>query len=53
MPPKARFTKQMIEDAAFELAKQRGIEAVAAREVAKALNMTVTPIFGSLPTCPS
>ena len=47
MPPKARFTKQMIEDAAFELAKQRGIEAVAAREVAKALNMTVTPIFGS------
>ena len=47
MPPKARFTKQMIEDAAFELAKQRGIEAVAAREVAKVLNMTVTPIFGS------
>ena len=46
MPPKARFTKQMIEDAAFELAKRRGIEAVAAREVAKALDMTVTPIFG-------
>ena len=45
MPPKARFTKQMIEDAAFTLAKQRGMEAVAAREVAKALDMTVTPIF--------
>ena len=45
MPPKARFTKDMIEDAAFTLAKQRGMEAVAAREVAKALNMTVTPIF--------
>lgn len=45
MPPKARFTKQMIEDAAFTLARQRGMEAVAAREVAKQLNMTVTPIF--------
>lgn len=45
MPPRPRFTKQMIEDAAFELAKQRGIEAVAAREVAKSLQMTVTPIF--------
>lgn len=45
MPPKARFTKDMIEDAAFTLARQRGIEAVAAREVAKALHMTVTPIF--------
>ena len=48
MPPKARFTKQMIEDAAFELAKQRGIEAVAAREVAKALNMTQSAISHQL-----
>ena len=48
MPPKARFTKQMIEDAAFELAKRRGIEAVAAREVAKALNMTQSAISHQL-----
>ena len=48
MPPKARFTKQMIEDAAFELAKQRGIEAVAARDVAKALNMTQSAISHQL-----
>ena len=47
MPPKARFTKEMIIDAAYDLAKEQGMEAVAAREVAKRLNMTVTPIFGS------
>lgn len=47
MPPKARFTKEMIIDAAYDLAREQGMEAVAAREVAKRLNMTVTPIFGS------
>lgn len=45
MPPKARFTREKIEDAAYQLAKEQGIEAVAAREVAKRMGMTVTPIF--------
>lgn len=45
MPPKARFTREKIEEAAYQLAKKRGMDAVAAREVAKAMNMTVTPIF--------
>lgn len=45
MPPKARFTRDKIEDAAYVLAKEKGIEAVAAREVAKSMGMTVTPIF--------
>ena len=45
MPPKARFTREKIEEAAYLLAKKRGMDAVAAREVAKAMNMTVTPIF--------
>lgn len=45
MPPKARFTREKIEEAAYQLAKKRGIDAVVAREVAKAMDMTVTPIF--------
>lgn len=45
MPPKARFTKERIEEAAYQLAKEKGFEAIAAREVARSLGMTVTPIF--------
>ena len=45
MPPKARFTKERIEEAAYQLTRERGFEAIAAREVAKSLGMTVTPIF--------
>lgn len=45
MPPKARFTRERIEEAAFQLAREKGLEAVAAREVAKSMGMTVTPIF--------
>lgn len=45
MPPKVRFTKERIEEAAYQLTKERGFEAIAAREVARSLGMTVTPIF--------
>lgn len=45
MPPKARFTKEQIIDAAYELMMERGIEAVVAREVGKRMNATTTPIF--------
>lgn len=45
MPPKARFTREKIEDAAYQLTREKGLEAVAAREVAKSMGMTVTPIF--------
>lgn len=45
MPPRARFTKERIEEAAYQLAKEKGFEAIAAREVARSMGMTVTPIF--------
>ena len=45
MPPKVRFTREKIEETAYLMAKERGLDAVAAREVAKAMHMTVTPIF--------
>lgn len=45
MPPRARFTRERIEEAAYQLAREKGFEAIAAREVAKSMGMTVTPIF--------
>lgn len=45
MPPKPKFTKNEIIDAAYELAKDRGIDAVVAREVGKRLGTTTAPIF--------
>ena len=48
MPPKARFTRERIEEAAFQLAREKGLEAVAAREVAKSMGMTGGYIVGFL-----
>lgn len=45
MPPKARITKDMIIDAAFELLKTDGIETVNARKIAEKLNCSTQPIM--------
>lgn len=45
MPPKPKYTKEEIVQAAFEIAKKSGIDAVVAREVAKHLGTTTGPIF--------
>ena len=45
MPPKPKFTREQVIDAAYELTVESGIDAVVAREVAKKLNTTTTPIF--------
>ena len=45
MPPKVRFQREEIVDAALEIARGKGIEAVTAREVAKVLGVSVGPIF--------
>lgn len=45
MPPRAGFTRERIEEAAYQLAREKGFEAIAARETAKSMGMTVTPIF--------
>ena len=45
MPPKTRFRKQQIVDAAMNIARTRGIDAVTAREVARELSVSVGPIF--------
>ena len=45
MPPRVKFQKEEIVTAALEIARERGIDAVTAREVANALVVSTRPIF--------
>lgn len=45
MPPKPKYTKEEIISAAYELTREKGIDAVVAREVGKRLNTSSSPIF--------
>ncbi|MDD3214216.1 MAG: TetR/AcrR family transcriptional regulator, partial [Eubacteriales bacterium] len=45
MPPKARITKDMIVNAAFELTEAEGIGMVNARSIAKRLSCSTQPIL--------
>lgn len=45
MPPRAKYTKQEIVAAALEVAREKGIEAVTAREVGAFLDTSSTPVF--------
>lgn len=45
MPPKAKVTKEMVIDAAFEVARETGAENINARAVAKKLNCSTQPVM--------
>ncbi|MDD7219500.1 MAG: TetR/AcrR family transcriptional regulator [Clostridia bacterium] len=45
MPPKPKYTKEEIVNAAYEVTREKGIDAVVAREVGKRLNTSASPIF--------
>jgi len=45
MPPKAKFTKEEIIEAAFSLVKTEGIEALTSRELGSYLGSSARPIF--------
>lgn len=45
MPPKVRFQQEIIVDAAFELAKTNGLDAINARSVAGEIGCSTQPIF--------
>ena len=45
MPPKPKFTKEEITNAALTVAREKGIAAVSAREVALVLGTSTRPIF--------
>lgn len=45
MPPKPKYTKEEIVAAAYEITREKGIDAVVAREVGRRLNTSSSPIF--------
>lgn len=45
MPPKVRFQQQNIVDAAFEIARNHGLDAINARSVAGEIGCSTQPIF--------
>lgn len=45
MPPKAKYTREEIIKKAFEMTRERGIDAVVARELGKQLGTSSSPIF--------
>lgn len=46
MPPKNRFTREQVVQAALDLVRREGMEALTARRLAEALGCSVKPIFG-------
>lgn len=51
LPPKVRIGREMIVEAAFEIARESGVEGVNARAVARRLNCSTQPVmyhFGSI-----
>lgn len=45
MPPRARVTKEMVVNAAFEVARETGAENINARTVSKKLNCSTQPVM--------
>jgi len=45
MPPKAKYTKEQIIDAAYQMVRREGMAALTARSVAAALGTSTAPIF--------
>lgn len=45
MPPKTKFDKEVIVEAAFDIAKEKGFAGITARSVAKRLHCSVAPIY--------
>lgn len=50
MPPKTKFQREQIVDAAFEIAREKGFDEITARNVAKRLGSSVAPIYVNFQT---
>ena len=50
MPPKTKFNKEAIVDAAFEIAKEKGFSGITARNVSDRLGCSVAPIYVNFAT---
>lgn len=45
MPPKTKFSREDIVNAAFELTREKGIEKITARDIAETGCMSTRPMF--------
>jgi len=45
MPPRTKFTKEAIIDAAFDIAKTEGMDSISVRKVADKLGSSIAPIY--------
>jgi len=45
MPPKNKFSKEQIIDAAFEIAREEGMDSITIRKVASKLKSSIAPIY--------
>jgi len=45
MPPKVKFTKEQVLDAAFEIANEEGFDSITIRKVADRLGSSIAPIY--------
>ena len=50
MPPKVKITKEMIENASFEVIRERGHENLSARTIAEYLKCSTQPVLYSFRT---
>lgn len=50
MPPRIRITKEMVSEAAFQIARQSGWENINARNTAKLLNCSTQPVMSHFDT---
>lgn len=50
MPPKTKFSKNAVVDAALEVAKEKGFSGITARNVANQLHSSVAPIYVNFST---
>ena len=49
MPPKVRFTREAVTDAAFALVRAQGQEALNARAIARQLGCSTQPLYRTMP----
>lgn len=45
MPPKAKITKEMIVDAAFEIVRKEGVDKITARSISESLQCSTQPVL--------
>ena len=51
MPPRARITREMILEEAYQIARTEGVDKITARAVAERLGCSTQPVLNSLSIC--